>query len=143
MISLVANVYFLADTHLQNQITYFSTSLTSTNAQVSNLEEENLNLQRQLEEAKGLRPYLVTRLGWYLHPDRLYIGGEVTNVGAKTATNCSLHVTLCRNKTVVSDVYLPLGNGTIEYWSRRNVYENVWYTGDLLTNWTITPEWSS
>jgi hypothetical protein len=80
-----------------------------------------------------------TRLGWYLHPDRLFISGEVTNVGAKTAVNCRLHVTLYRNETIVKDAYIQLG--TIEYWSRTVVWENIQYTG-LPTNWTITPEYS-
>jgi hypothetical protein len=51
-------------------------------------------------------------------------------------------VILYRNSTVVKDVYVPLGDGIIEYWSHESVYESVKYTGDMLTNWTITPEWN-
>jgi hypothetical protein len=147
--SLAVNLYsftgFRTDTEnrLQNQIGYVQNQLETSSTQLSDLQKENMDLQQQLTEARAPKPYLVTRLGWYLHPDRLYIGGEITNVGDKTATNCSLHVTLYRNKTVVEDVYLPLGDGVIQYWSHENVYENIRYTGGLLTNWTITPEWSS
>jgi hypothetical protein len=71
---------------------------------------------------------------------RLYISGEVWNVGTDIARNCKLHVTLYRGGTVVKDTYIELG--TINPATFREVATNIYYTGVALTNWTIIPEYS-
>lgn len=88
---------------------------------------------------------LVTRLGAYDmrynysgQDIRLYMTGEVWNVGTETAQNCSLHVILQQGDVVAADTYILLGN--IAGGSFTDVARNIYYTGDALTNWTIIPE---
>jgi len=69
---------------------------------------------------------------------RLYISGEIWNVGTSAACNCRLHVTLYQGVTVAKDTYVELG--TIDVGSYVDVASNVYYTGNALTNWTLTPE---
>lgn len=90
---------------------------------------------------------LVTRLGAndmrynYTGSDiRLYISGEVWNVGTEAAQNCSLHVTLYQGNTVAKDTYIELG--TINGGSFKDVAANIYYTGESLSNWTIIPEYA-
>jgi len=69
---------------------------------------------------------------------RLYISGEMWNVGTSAAHNCRLHVTLYQGVTVAKDTYIELG--IIDVGSYVDVASNVYYTGNALTNWTLTPE---
>ncbi len=69
---------------------------------------------------------------------RLYISGEIWNVGTSAARNCRLHVTLYQGVTVANDTYVELG--TINVGSYVDVASNVYYTGNALTNWNLTPE---
>ncbi len=70
---------------------------------------------------------------------RLYVSGEVWNVGSGPAMNSRLHVTLYRDGSVVGDTYIELG--TIEGASFKEVARNIYYAGGALTRWTIEPEW--
>lgn len=138
VVSLAANAYIFTGS-LQNRVRDLESQLTTSSEQINNLQKENYSLQQQLDEAREPKPYLVTRLGAYVHPDRVTIYGEVTNVGAKTAENCRLFVRLYRNETVAIDAFIKLG--TIEYWSRTSLRTDIPYSGAPITNWTITPEY--
>ena len=132
---------------LEGQAASLSNQTSSLQGENSNLLEEKANLQSQLSLlSQGKVPAtLVTRLGAndmrynYSGQDlRLYITGEVWNVGTEAAQNCSLHVVLYQGDTVAKDTYIKLG--TIAGGSYTGVTRNIYYTGDALTRWTITPE---
>jgi regulator of replication initiation timing len=110
---------------------------------------ENVDLQSQLNLlTQGKIPAkIVTRLvandmryNYSGQDIRLYITGEVWNVGTETALNCSLHVKLYQGTTVAADMYLPLGD--IAGGSFVDVGRNIYYIGGALTNWTIIPEYN-
>jgi regulator of replication initiation timing len=132
---------------LEGQAASLSNQTSSFQSDNSNLQDEKTNLQSQLSllsQAK-VPAKLVTRLGAsdmrynYSGQDlRLYITGEVWNVGTEAVQNCSLHVTLYQGYTVAKDTYIELG--TINGGSYTEVARNIYYTGDKLTKWTITPE---
>jgi hypothetical protein len=121
----------------------------------ADLQGENVNLQSNntalLAESTNLKaqisqvtmPRLATRLGstkcdWDSTDLRLYIQGEVWNVGLSAAENCSLYVTLFNGNSTAFETHVQIGsilNGAYE-----DVAENVRYSGFTLTNWTIVPE---
>ncbi|XES78413.1 MAG: hypothetical protein ACBZ72_05950 [Candidatus Bathyarchaeia archaeon] len=75
----------------------------------SALQTQNIMLQNQADDF--LQPRLVTLLGnrdcnWDASDMRLYIQGEVWNVGAVPAHNCSLHVTLYRGNVSIQDTQI-------------------------------------
>ncbi|MCJ7613215.1 hypothetical protein MUO71_00410 [Candidatus Bathyarchaeota archaeon] len=107
------------------------------------------NLEGQLYQLllanQGKTATLVTRLGAsdmrynYSGQDlRLFISGEVWNVGPVAAQNCRLQVMLFQGDVVANDTYIDLG--TIEAGSYVEVSRNVYYSGNALTNWRIIPE---
>jgi hypothetical protein len=113
-----------------------------------NLKRENIDLQNQLYE-KG--PRLITKLGttdvkidhtaYHSNQTRLFIEGEVWNIGAQEAKDCNLHVILYQGSNVANDTYIQLG--TINALDCVNVRTDIYYnTGEQLTNWEITPEYS-
>lgn len=147
-ISFAGNIYFsteqrdltLRDAALRLQGSELST-LTST------LVNETAELKDQINQLSQDGPRLVTRLGArdirfnYTGQDtRLYVSGEIWNVGTSTARNCKLHVTIYQGLTVANDTYIELGG--IDAGTYVFAASNVYYTGDALTNWAITPECS-
>ncbi len=151
--SLAVNTYFIARLYsltvnngsIQKQIDV----LTS---QISDLKSEKANLQDQLQtqQNRAGSPRLVTRLGakdvraspYSNHPwsgrIRFYISGEVWNVGQVPAYNSTLHVVLFQGANVANDTYVMLG--TIKPGSFVDVSADVYYEGNALTSWSITPE---
>ncbi len=135
---------------LQGQLANLSNQTNSFQSENSHLHDEKANLQSQLSklsQGEPRPPKLVTRLGAsdmrynYSGQDiRLYITGEVWNVGTEAAQNCSLHVTFYQGDNVAEDSCIQLG--TIEGGSFTDVARNIYYTGDALTNWTIIPEFA-
>jgi regulator of replication initiation timing len=134
---------------LEGQVASLSNQTNNLRSEKSRLLGEKASLQSQLNMLRQgkVSPKLVTRLGVrdirynYSGSDiRFYITGEVWNVGAEAAVNCSLHVTLYQGDTVAEDTYIELG--TINGGSFTEVARNIYYTGDALTKWTITPEYS-
>lgn len=132
---------------LEGQVASLSNRTNSLQGENYALLGENANLQSQLSLlSEGSVPAkLVARLGAsemrynYSGQDlRLYITGEVWNVGTESAENCSLHIILYQGDTVAKDTYIELG--TIKGGSYAEVARNIYYTGDKLTNWIITPE---
>lgn len=138
-------------TNLENQAANLQNQTDSLQSENSKLEDENAAKQNLIDQIR-LRgaPKIVTRLGATDvrqspaagHPwsgvIRLYIGGEVWNVGTGPALNCSLHVTLYQGNIVANETYVKLG--TINAGSYTNVKADIYYTGTALTNWTIIPE---
>jgi regulator of replication initiation timing len=140
---------------LKNQEEDLSGQLSSLSIQTWSLWNENGRLQSeksnlqtllsQLSQGK-VAARLETRLGArdmrynYTGSDiRLYISGEVWNVGTEPARNCRLHVTLYQGETVAEDTYIELG--TINGGSYVDMARNIYYAGDALTRWTIIPEY--
>lgn len=106
--------------------------------QIVGLEEQTEDLQKKINFL--LNPKIVTNLGVSdvrREPYRLYIDGHAGNYGFETAYNCRLNVTLLRGREVVEETLIWLG--TIEGGEYVKVNENIHYTGDKLTHWTITP----
>jgi hypothetical protein len=145
VVSLAANVYFYdmqqhrfaSDSALQKQA-------ADLRDQINNLQSEIADLQSQPSHEDA--PKLVTRLGArdmrYTYSGqeiRLYISGEVWNVGTVVAENCRLHVTLYQGDIVAKDRYIHLG--AINPSSFVEVASNVYYSGIALTNWTLIPEY--
>lgn len=128
--------------NLQNK----TTALLRENFLLQNMKD---NLEGQLYQLllanQGKTATLVTRLGasdmrynYSGQEIRLYISGEVWNVGSVTAQNCRLHVTLYQGDVVANDTYIDLG--TIEAGSYVDVARNIYYSGTALTKWRIIPE---
>ncbi len=122
-------------------------SLQSQNVQLqtenSALQSENANFQDRIAQLET--PRIVTRLGvrdcnWDANKMRLYIAGEVGNIGYIPAKNCSLHVVLYRGTVVVNETNVELG--TLDSGSWAAVKANIHYQGSALTNWTIIPMFS-
>ena len=147
-----ANNLQSGNANLTAQVANLENQTVNLRNQTSSLQSENVNLQNKKTELLSqldqgiVAPKLVTRLGArdmrynYSGQDlRLYITGEVWNVGTEAAQNCSIHVTLYQGDTVAKDTYIQLG--TINGGSFTEVARNIYYTGEALTNWTITPEY--
>ncbi len=73
----------------------------------------------------------------------LWLYGYAVNVGSDTAFNCSLHVVANRgSEEAVIDTYVNLG--TIVGELKSTYMDNKFtYSGNALTDWTITPEWTT
>ena len=150
----------LADT--QTEITSLQKTIanlqqTNEHLQQANtdLQEKNVNLQNNntalTAESSSLKvqmsqvaaPRLATRLGvsncnWDSSDLRLYIEGEVWDVGASDAENCTLHITLYSGNFPALQTYVPIG--FIASGAYEDILENVHYSGFTLTNWTVIPE---
>jgi len=151
--SLAVNTYLLAQLYsltidssdVQKQVDDFT-------SQVADLQSEKASLQSQLQtqQSRANPPKLVTRLGakdvraspYANHPwsgrIRFYVSGEVLNVGQVPVYNCTLHVVLYQGAKVANDTYVMLG--TIKPGSFVDVSANVYYEGEALTSWNVTPE---
>lgn len=79
------------------------------------------------------RPWLAT--------PRLHVYGEVWNVGTDTAYSCKLHVVAYQGAVKAIDTYVSLG--TIAGENRKSIDENIYYSGEALTSWSISAEWAN
>jgi len=150
--SFAVNAYLLAQLYsltmdnnsVQKQVDDFR-------SHIADLQSEKASLQGQLQTQQSrASPELVSRLGvkdvrsspYAGHPwsgrIRFYVSGEVWNVGKVPAYNCTLHVVLYQGATVANDTYSMLG--TIKPGSFVDVSANVYYEGEALTSWNVTPE---
>ena len=134
---------------LAGQAASLSNQTNNLQSEKSRLLDEKASLQSQLNllSQEKVPARLVTRVGgsdmrynYSGQQIRLCVTGEVWNVGTEAAVNCSLHVTLYQGVTVAQDTYIDLG--TIAGGSYTQVFRNIYYTGDALTKWTITPEYN-
>ena len=152
--SLLANILLLYEQEQSlNTNRTIKQNVEQLETQLANLRQQNLDHQNQLNAKLNQTqpPKLVTRLGsndvrsspYQNHPwsgqTRLYIEGEVWNVGQTPAKNSNLHVILYRQQTIVNDTHIQLG--TIEPGSYVDIAVNINYAGDALTNRIITPEY--
>jgi len=129
-------------------ILFTTTTLRSLQDEVVNLQNQIVGLEEYVEDLEDLQskinfminPKLVTKLGVSdvrTDPYRLYIDGFVSNAGYETAYNCSLKVTLFRNNVVVKETSIDLFS--LENGEFVKVSEDIHYTGDKLTHWTVAP----
>jgi regulator of replication initiation timing len=134
------------NTDLKNQLKSMQTDNAATAV-------ENAEIRNQIEWVKETgAPKITTRLGTADvrsspatgHPwsgvVRFYISGEVWNMGTGPAENCRLRVTLFQGDAVANDTYVEIG--TIDAGNYVYVEANIFYTGEALTNWVITSEYS-
>ena len=137
----------ILDTEVDSEVDSLRNQTVSLQNEKSRLQSEQATLQSLLSQlSQGKVPaLLVTRLGAsdmrynYTGSDiRLYISGEVWNVGTEPARNSRLHVTLYQGVVMAKDTYIELG--TIDGGSWKTLARNIYYTGNALTNWTIVPE---
>ena len=146
LVSLIANICLYNE---QQKYPVTNAALREEAAELSilknTLERETAELKNRLNQLNQQGPKLATRLGasdlrfnYTGQETRFYVSGEVWNVGTSTARNSKLHVTLYQNNTVAKETYIELGN--IEPGTYVDVASNVYYTGNALTNWTLTPE---
>jgi len=101
---------------------------------------ENLTLALKAPKLSVLSVYSGDVRPWLGTP-YLHVYGEVWNVGSDTAYNCRLHVILYQGSVVAEDTYVNLG--TISGENKKSVDANIYYNGDALTSWSITPEWTT
>ncbi len=143
--NLVGNIYFYNE---QRDLAIHNADLkaqaSELNALASALDSETAELKNQLNQLSQEGPKLVTRLGardmrfnYTGQETRLYISGEIWNVGESAAHNCKLHIIIYQGITVANNTYIELG--AIDAGAYVDVAWNVYYMGDALTNWTLTP----
>ncbi len=134
-VSLIGNVYFYGE---QCDSAFRDAALkvqaSELNASKSSLENETTKLKDQLNQLNQEGPRLVTRIGardmrfnYTGQETRLYISGEIWNVGTSAARNCKLHVTILQGVNVANDTYIDLG--TIEAGTYVDVASNVFLRG--------------
>lgn len=118
------------------------------------MQQENENLREEINNLKNvpysMKPYLVTKLGWYLHDSSdpiteskrtFTIFGYVSNVGATNASNCKLTIKFYDNTTLLQTSRLDMG--IIPYWSYHSINRIInCNVADSVTRIEITPEWS-
>jgi hypothetical protein len=135
----------------------FKTTFESYKLQIWDVSQEN----EKLEEIKRfmetyekspylMKPYLVTKLGWYMHDssdpvpssrNTFTIYGEALNVGATTAVNCMLIVDFYDNVTLLQSSEVDLGD--TRYWSTNFVRRVIdCDCADSITRVEVTPKWS-
>jgi hypothetical protein len=167
LVSLFSNAYLFGlaqDNAVMKRLTDLGSQVSALGEYISVLEANNtvlddrlisleannsdLSLELaavQVDLSRQVAPKIVTRLGvrdcnWDSSSMRLYISGQVWNVGTETAKNCTLHVTLYQGTRVANNTLVDLG--TLEVGSWRDIAANIRYTGSALTSWSVVPEFS-
>jgi hypothetical protein len=78
----------------------------------------------------------------FLSSPYLNVNGYIVNVHENWAYNCQLHVVAYQSGGVTAfDTYINLG--TIAGESSTQVNSNLYYSGNGITGYTITPEWNA
>jgi len=75
----------------------------------------------------------------WLGTPHLHIYGEVWNVGDYTAHNCKLNVIAYQGSVKAIDTQISLGQIYGE--NRKTIDEDVYYSGEALSSWSITASW--
>jgi hypothetical protein len=149
IVNLTHQLLDLQNQHLELDSNYskITFELSDLQREAENLRCNNADLQSQLYE-QG--PRLITKLGttdvridhtaYHSNQTRLFIEGEVWNIGGKPAINSRLHVILYQDSYATNDTYIQLGtiNGLDCAYVRTDIY---YYTGARLTSWKIVPEY--
>lgn len=148
---LISYVYF------ENRFNEFNVTLDSYESRISDLLQENEKLKQENENLIRIEdnpyftgPYLVTRLGWYLHNssdpitanrNSFTIYGIVSNIGSTNATNCKPIINFYNNATLLQSSEINLG--LIMQWSYESVRTDIRCpVADSVTNIEVTPKWS-
>jgi len=118
-------------THFNSIVESYQLQIESYQLQLKANEDFTEKIRDQIQKPYDpslMEPYLVTKLGWYLHDsldpvpasrNELTIYGAVTNTGSETAFHCKLIVYFYVNNTVVQTSEISIG--TIYYWSSSYV----------------------
>lgn len=138
----------LSYSNLHRCYSQYDTLETSYNNYVSSHHYLDSDYDAIKDERDGLKaPKLIKNLAglhWIEENGIGYIsfGGQVFNVGAYTAYDCKLHVKGYQDSFLVVDTYVLLG--TIEGESIIIFdEENNFRASEMLSSWSITPEWTS
>jgi hypothetical protein len=112
--------------------------------------KEKIREYMEPNEPYMMEPYLVTRLGWYLHDSsdpvpesrgKLTIYGQVRNIGAVNASNCMLIVSFYSGNRVVQTSEIDLG--TVRYWGGEYLRRNInCELADSVTRIEVSRTWS-
>ena len=135
-------VYF----HFSNVVESYREQIYSYEFQISELQKSTSLLAHEEYKAKVkefmkgspydpylMEPYLMTRLGWYLHdgadpiPESRYkltIYGEVLNIGSETAYNCKLTIYIYGKNSFMQASEVNIG--TISHWAYKSIRENIY-----------------
>jgi hypothetical protein len=120
---------------IESQLEYFK------NRVVQLFPDEKEAQQAALSSSKSPIPFLIARVGATdvggTNFPYLYVTGTVYNVGTETANDVSLHVVLFRDSEVVADDMIHVG--TLDVYTSASASQNIFYLGEALSNWTITP----
>lgn len=149
-IEMLTNEKNQLQTWLDGNITALNAKITTLEVANANLETEYANLQAEYEaltsEYYELKAPKLSLLSLYSKDERpmigtphLHIYGEVWNVGTDTAYDCKLHVVAYQGDVKAIDTEILLG--TIYGENKKAVDSNIYYSGDPLTMWSITPKW--
>ena len=121
---------------LQAQLTYFQ------NRTIALFPFEETERSKVLDSSPIDTAFLITRLGVKdiqdSSPKRLFIQGNVHNIGTATANNARLHVILYQGNSTMADFVIDLG--TLEVYTSKSVSYNHQYSGNPLSGWDIIPE---
>lgn len=131
IISLILNGYFYTQLHGISENGGLEGKITSLQEEINTLMAPKL-ISANLG-GFDKRPFFQT--------PRLQITGYIFNIGNQTAKDCKLHVVLYQGNIIVQDTYIKLGNIAGE--TGISIDEEVFYDGEGLTDFIITPEWKS
>jgi hypothetical protein len=133
IISILSPVvsYFSFENILNSKNQSYNLNISSAQEENENLKKEISNLTQQIrisENPLTSKPYLVTKLGWYLHnssdpkanmANELTIYGNILNVGATDAQNCSLIIKFYNNEKLLQTSTVSIG--IISHWSDKDL----------------------
>jgi hypothetical protein len=123
--------YFSFENILNSKNQFYNLNISSAQEENENLKKEISNLTQQIrisENPLTSKPYLVTKLGWYLHnssdpkadmANELTIYGNILNVGATDAQNCSLIIKFYNNEEFLQTSTVSIG--IISHWSDKDL----------------------
>jgi hypothetical protein len=123
--------YFSFENILASKNQSYNLNISSAQEENENLKKEISNLTQQLgisENPLMSKPFLVTKLGWYLHnssdakvnmANTFTIYGNILNVGATDAQNCSLIIRFYNNEKMLQTSTISIG--PISHWSDKDL----------------------
>jgi hypothetical protein len=126
---LMSYLYFENILNSKNQS--YNLNISTAQEENENLKQEISNLTQQLGNSENplmSKPFLVTKLGWYLHDssdpkanmaNAFTIYGNIINVGATDAQNCSLIIRFYNNEKLLQTSNISIG--IISHWSDKNL----------------------
>jgi hypothetical protein len=138
---------------LDGNLSLLNSQISRLNQQISDLQNQTASAKAQISDlqnqTKGLKaPRLIT-VNLVTSDNRpvsgtpfLHVRGYVCNVGIDTAYNSTIHVEAYRVAGIlIIDTDIDLGSIAGESW--KSVDTDIYYTGNSLTSWTTTLQWTS